>query len=395
MSDIFISYKREEQQVARRLADALQKKGWSVWWDPKLRVGERFDDAIEEALKDAKSVIVIWSKLSVQSSYVRDEATFALNRNKLVPIQIEEVNLPFRFEGIQSAQLINWDGSDNFPGFKKLIADLKIILGEPSLEVKKADQEAESKPIRKKVEKKEKRKEILKEVVKTESVPFPIDRRAFAITMINETGKPRSYTAVYPMGNDDLYFGQCFASLKKGSLFTLLQTYCENQSARFTSQIRVYLPKLQNKDPELLNDEAFKNLLTRVAGEDPTMVSLQDQIIEREFLEPARKECDAIAIKCLLGLSLIADTIIHNGYNRYSRIKLSTIKALDGTPATGVDEQRWLKRFAQERIASFGSNQFVAGIVKERSNIYIQLMDNNNWELAAPVKVRSYVLVDS
>ena len=290
MSDIFISYKREEQQVARRLADALQKKGWSVWWDPKLRVGERFDDAIEEALKDAKSVIVIWSKLSVQSSYVRDEATFALNRNKLVPIQIEEVNLPFRFEGIQSAQLINWDGSDNFPGFKKLIADLKIILGEPSLEVKKADEEAESKPIRKKVEKKEKRKEILKEVEKTESVPFPIDRRAFAITMINETGKPRSYTAVYPMGNDDLYFGQCFASLKKGSLFTLLQTYCENQSARFTSQIRVYLPKLQNKDPKLLNDEAFKNLLTRVAGEDPTMVSLQDQIIEREFLEPARKE---------------------------------------------------------------------------------------------------------
>jgi len=160
MSDIFISYKREEQQVARRLADALQKKGWSVWWDPKLRVGERFDDAIEEALKDAKSVIVIWSKLSVQSSYVRDEATFALNRNKLVPIQIEEVNLPFRFEGIQSAQLINWDGSDNFPGFQKLIADLKIILGEPSLEVKKADQEAESKPIRKKVEKKEKRKEM-------------------------------------------------------------------------------------------------------------------------------------------------------------------------------------------------------------------------------------------
>jgi hypothetical protein len=36
MSDIFISYKREEQYKARQLAIALEKQGWSVWWDPKL-----------------------------------------------------------------------------------------------------------------------------------------------------------------------------------------------------------------------------------------------------------------------------------------------------------------------------------------------------------------------
>jgi hypothetical protein len=35
MSDIFISYKREEQPVAKKLAGALEKEGWSVWWDPK------------------------------------------------------------------------------------------------------------------------------------------------------------------------------------------------------------------------------------------------------------------------------------------------------------------------------------------------------------------------
>src|SRR5262245_22443416 len=44
MSDIFISYEREEQRVARKLAVALEKEGWSVWWDPKLRTGEHFDD---------------------------------------------------------------------------------------------------------------------------------------------------------------------------------------------------------------------------------------------------------------------------------------------------------------------------------------------------------------
>jgi TIR domain len=97
MSDIFISYKREEQPVARKLADALEKEGWSVWWDPKLRAGEHFDDVIEKALNEAKCVIVMWSNRSVKSRYVRDEATYALDQDKLVPVAIENVTLPSRF----------------------------------------------------------------------------------------------------------------------------------------------------------------------------------------------------------------------------------------------------------------------------------------------------------
>ena len=49
MSDIFISYKREEQPEARKLANALEREGWSVWWDPKLRAGDHFDKIIEQS----------------------------------------------------------------------------------------------------------------------------------------------------------------------------------------------------------------------------------------------------------------------------------------------------------------------------------------------------------
>ena len=73
MSDIFISYKREDQATARKLADALEKEGWNIWWDPKLRVGEHFDDVIEKALNEAKCVIVMWSKRSVQSRDHREQ----------------------------------------------------------------------------------------------------------------------------------------------------------------------------------------------------------------------------------------------------------------------------------------------------------------------------------
>src|SRR5262249_14891855 len=88
VSDVFISYKREDQATARKLADALESEGWTVWWDPRLRAGERFDDAIERELQDAKCVIVLWSNLSVKSEYVKTEATEAYEKNKLIPLMI-------------------------------------------------------------------------------------------------------------------------------------------------------------------------------------------------------------------------------------------------------------------------------------------------------------------
>jgi TIR domain len=139
MSDIFISYKREEQPIARKLADALEGEGWTVWWDPKLRAGERFNDVIEKALKESKCVVVMWSKRSVESLYVKDEATYALNRNKLVPVMIEGLELPFRFEGLHTPSLLGWDGSRDTPGFRRLIEDISAIVGRPATERQKGE----------------------------------------------------------------------------------------------------------------------------------------------------------------------------------------------------------------------------------------------------------------
>ena len=128
MSDIFISYNREDQATARQLANALESEGWTVWWDPKLRAGERFNDVIEKALNEAKCVIVLWSKRSVQSLYVKDEATHALKRKKLVPVTIQQVELPFRFEELHTPSLFNWDGSKDFSEFRRLVEDIYTIL---------------------------------------------------------------------------------------------------------------------------------------------------------------------------------------------------------------------------------------------------------------------------
>ena len=43
MSDVFISYSRDDKDHARALADVLSAQGWSVWWDQEILGGARFE----------------------------------------------------------------------------------------------------------------------------------------------------------------------------------------------------------------------------------------------------------------------------------------------------------------------------------------------------------------
>lgn len=128
MSDIFISYKREDQAMARKLANALESEGWTVFLELKLHAGEHFNDVMEKALNEAKCVVVLWSKGSVQSEYVRAEAAHALEKDKLVPVAIDNVDLPFRFRDIHTRSLLGWDGSQDALDFRNLVEDVAAMV---------------------------------------------------------------------------------------------------------------------------------------------------------------------------------------------------------------------------------------------------------------------------
>lgn len=90
MSDVFVSYHRDDSAVAKRLADTLTQQGLSVFTDRAISVGQDFTDAIQEALSSAAVVVVLLSRNSQKRSWVKDEVAAALeSRKKLIPVLLD------------------------------------------------------------------------------------------------------------------------------------------------------------------------------------------------------------------------------------------------------------------------------------------------------------------
>ena len=134
MSDIFISYARKDKPRVEPLAEALAARGWSIWWDRSIPPGKTWDEVIEDAIENSKCIVVVWSRYSVKSGWVRAEAEEGLKREILVPVMIEEVKIPLRFRPIQAARLIEWEGESDISEFKNLVRAIRAILGIPKKE---------------------------------------------------------------------------------------------------------------------------------------------------------------------------------------------------------------------------------------------------------------------
>jgi TIR domain len=128
LPDIFLSYGHNDVVTARRFAEGFGRAGFSVWWDATLHSGDSFDAAIEVALRGAKAVVVLWSPASVQSRWVRAEATLADRLNTLVPVMIESCERPIMFELTQTASLMHWSGNDGDTVWHSLVADVRRLV---------------------------------------------------------------------------------------------------------------------------------------------------------------------------------------------------------------------------------------------------------------------------
>ncbi len=131
MRDIFLSYAREDREIAKRLTARLQAEGWTVYWDNQLLAGERFRARLQAEAEQARCVLALWSRASVKSTYVPDEAGIGRDRGTLVPAALEPVELPLGFRGIHTIDLASWDGTTDNAALASLIDSIRVHAGDP------------------------------------------------------------------------------------------------------------------------------------------------------------------------------------------------------------------------------------------------------------------------
>ncbi len=131
MSEIFVSYARSTDAQAKAIAEALRALGYSVWRDDDLPAHRDYAEVIEERLRAAKAVVVVWSAGAVKSQWVRAEADLAREAGTLVQLTLDGAPLPMPFNRIQCADLTDWTGDLDRAGWKKVTASVAELLGGP------------------------------------------------------------------------------------------------------------------------------------------------------------------------------------------------------------------------------------------------------------------------
>ena len=129
MSDVFISYARSTEREASDIAQALRALGYGVWRDDALPAHRDYSEVIEERLRAAKAVVVVWSAEAVKSQWVRAEADIAREAGTLVQLTLDGTPLPLPFNRVQCADLRGWRGDPAAAGWVKVAQSVAELMG--------------------------------------------------------------------------------------------------------------------------------------------------------------------------------------------------------------------------------------------------------------------------
>jgi hypothetical protein len=133
VTDVFISYKREERSRVEKLAQALSDLDLNVWFDVRLTAGKQWAAEIDHHAHRSSALIACWTEAALASKYVRHEVEIGRVGDKLVPIFLSDCDLPPEYAGIHTLSFRDWNGDFDEPEFAALVARLAVLAGRPDL----------------------------------------------------------------------------------------------------------------------------------------------------------------------------------------------------------------------------------------------------------------------
>jgi len=97
MAQVFVSYAQKDMVEARRILEALEQAGLSVFRETSLAAGVSWADDVRHQIDTAKCVVVLWSQAAAESHFVQQEVAQAIQAwsdGRLVLAVLDETELP-------------------------------------------------------------------------------------------------------------------------------------------------------------------------------------------------------------------------------------------------------------------------------------------------------------
>jgi TolB-like protein len=131
---VFVSYARADEKAAKAVIDLLDRAGFRVWWDGLIPGGERFGTLISKALEGARAVVVLWSRQAIDSAWVQDEASWARDRHRLVPLSLDGSEPPLGFRQFQCIDISKGGAKAGNPAMQRALDAVAEVMGRAPVE---------------------------------------------------------------------------------------------------------------------------------------------------------------------------------------------------------------------------------------------------------------------
>jgi chitosanase len=207
-----------------------------------------------------------------------------------------------------------------------------------------------------------------------------------AIINVFETGRVRGdYGAIAVLKGDSghLSYGRSQAALGSGTLFSLLNLYCQQPGGQFTTQVQALLPRCQARDVSLDTDTGVQSLLKQAALQDPVMRAAQDRFFNDNYLAPAIRDAQAIGVTLPLGQAIVYDSHVQGGWAR--------LRDRVGLPGA-LGEKEWAKNYLATRRTWLQSLAPPLPSTVYRVDSFGALITQEKWDLGLPLVVHGITI---
>lgn len=102
MSEVFVSYGRRDEPLAKRIVESLRERGHRVWRNEELPAHRPYVDVIAEPLNAAKAVVVLWYMSGeTEQEYFSDgiSENITTDLSKVSALAVTARNTAFTFKG--------------------------------------------------------------------------------------------------------------------------------------------------------------------------------------------------------------------------------------------------------------------------------------------------------